>query len=813
MKEKLVVIGNGMAGARCVEEILARGGAEKFTITMIGEEPHGNYNRILLSNVLNGSQEAKDIFLNPLAWYEENAITLLAGKPATALDRENKNVALSDGSTVGYDQLIFATGSAPFVPPCGGVRDAEGGLRTGIYVFRTIDDCHKIAGAATKARRAAVIGGGLLGLEAARGLLRFGCEVHVIHLAGHLMENQLDQAGGRMLRQSMEKLGVHVHLNKITEEVLGEDGVTGLRFKDGEELACDMVVISAGIRPNTQLAKDAGLTVERALVVDDAMRSVDDPSIWGVGECVQHRGRVYGLVAPLWDQGKVLADCLTGFKPTSTYQGSKLATKLKVMGVDVACMGVTGAQEDDDEEVVYSEPKRGIYKKLVIRNGQLIGGILLGDTDRAGYLMQVFERGDALPEERAQILFEIGDAPAGASIIDMPDTTQVCNCNGVSKGQIKAAVEGGKKSLKLVMECTRAGTGCGSCKKLVGELVDWACDGQAEEDPSIHWYVPGVPYPKVELIALIQEKQLKSVSAVFRELAQGREDAGSKMGLASLLKALWGAEYEDERDARYINDRVHANIQKDRTFSVIPRIYGGITTADELIRIGQVAKKHEVPMVKFTGGQRIDLLGIPKEKLPEVWQDLGMPSGHAYAKAFRTVKTCVGTDFCRYGLGDSTTLGITIEKRYQGLETPAKVKMATTGCPRNCSEAYVKDVGYVAIGEGKWEIYVGGAAGAHVRKGDLLCVVDSHEEALKITDRFLQYYIENARYLERTYGFMERMGLELVKAMVVDDAEGHCARWEAAMQASVDAYVDPWLEAEINKTPNQFRSELPMVSA
>jgi nitrite reductase (NADH) large subunit len=813
MKQKLVVIGNGMAGARCVEEILARGGSEKFEITMIGDEPYGNYNRILLSNVLNGSSEAKDIFLNPLSWYEENNISLIAGVRAEKLDRESKTISLADGKELTYDQLIFATGSAPFVPPCDRVRDADGNLRTGVYVFRTIDDCHKIAGAATKARRAAVIGGGLLGLEAARGLLRFGCEVHVIHLAGHLMENQLDETGGRMLRKSMEKLGVQVHLHKITEAVLGEDGVAGLRFKDGTELACDMVVISAGIRPNVQLARDANLTVERALVVDDTMRSTDDPSIWGVGECVQHRGRVYGLVAPLWDQGKVLADNLTGFKPTSVYEGSKLATKLKVMGVDVACMGITAAQEDDDEEVIYSEPKQGIYKKLVLRGGQLVGAILLGETDKAGYLMQVFDRGDALPDERSHILFDIGDAPPGTSILDMPDSTQVCNCNGVSKGQIKAAVEGGKKSLKLVMECTRAGTGCGSCKKLVGEVVDWAAGGEAEEDPSVHWYVPGVPYPKSELIEQIKEHQLKSVSAVFSALAHGKEDVGSKMGLASLLRSLWGAEYEDERDARYINDRVHANIQKDRTFSVIPRIYGGITTAEDLIKIGQVAKKYDVPMVKFTGGQRIDLLGITKENLPGVWKDLGMPSGHAYAKAFRTVKTCVGTDFCRYGLGDSTKLGIALEKRYQGLETPGKVKMATAGCPRNCSEAYVKDVGYVAIGDGKWEVYVGGAAGAHVRKGDLLCVVESHEEAIKVTDRFLQFYIENGKYLERTYGFMERLGVPAVRAMVIDDTEGACARLEAEMQVSIDAYFDPWLEAEENKTPNQFRSTLPMVSA
>ncbi len=814
MKEKLVVIGNGMAGARTVEEILARGGGERFEITIIGEEPYGNYNRILLSNVLNGAQEASEIFLNPLAWYTDNNVTLIAGVRATAIDRETRRIALADGRSVSYDQLIIATGSRPFVPRMEGLHNDEGGMRSGVFVFRTIDDCSKIAGTAAKARKAAVIGGGLLGLEAARGLLRFGCEVHVIHLSTSLMENQLDASAGRILKATMQKMGVHVHLEKATTSILGDSEVTGLAFKDGTSLDCDMVVISCGITPNTELAKECGLTVERGIVVTDGMQSIDDERIWVVGECAQHRGRVYGLVAPLWDQGVVLADRLTATKPKAAYLGSKLATKLKVMGVELASMGVTGAQEDDDEEIVYSEPKTGIYKKLVIRNGQLVGAILLGDADRAGYLIQNFDRGSALPDERALMLFDIGDAPAlGATMIEMPESAQICNCNGVSKGTIVGCVKAGAKSLKMVMDKTRAGTGCGSCKKLVGELVEWACDGQTEEDPSVHYYVPGVPLKKIELVEAIKAQGLKSVSAVFTALADGREDAGSKMGLASLLKALWGAEYEDERDARYINDRVHANIQKDRTFSVIPRIYGGITTADDLIKIGEVAKKYDVPMVKFTGGQRIDLLGIKKEDLPGVWQDLGMPSGHAYAKAFRTVKTCVGTDFCRYGLGDSTTLGITLEKRYQGLETPGKIKMATAGCPRNCSEAYVKDVGYVAIGDGKWEIYIGGAAGAHVRKGDLLAVVESHEAAIMLTDRFLQYYIENARYLERTYGFVERLGIAPLRAILVDDSEGIATQLETTLKVQLDAYVDPWEEAVINKTTNQFRSELAVVNA
>lgn len=816
MKEKLVVIGNGMAGARTVEEILARGGGERFEITMIGDEPYGNYNRILLSNVLNGAQEANEIFLNPLAWYTDNGVELIAGVRAAAIDRESRSVALADGQSIAYDQLIIATGSRPFVPRMEGLytEEADSVMRSGVFVFRTIDDCSKIAGTAAKARKAAVIGGGLLGLEAARGLLRFGCEVHVIHLSTSLMENQLDATAGRILKATMQKMGVHVHLEKATTSILGDSEVTGLAFKDGTTLDCDMVVISCGITPNTEIAKACGLSVERGIVVTDAMQSVDDEKIWVVGECAQHRGRVYGLVAPLWDQGVVLADRLTARKPEAVYAGSKLATKLKVMGVELASMGVTGAQEDDDEEIVYSEPKTGIYKKLIIRNGQLIGAILLGDADRAGYLIQNFDRGNALPDERALMLFDIGEAPAlGATMIEMPEAAQVCNCNGVTKGAIVKCVGNGARSLKMVMEQTRAGTGCGSCKKLVGEIVDWACDGQTEEDPSVHYYVPGVPLKKTELVEAIKAQSLKSVSAVFNALAEGREDAGSKMGLASLLRSLWGAQYEDERDARYINDRVHANIQKDRTFSVIPRIYGGITTADDLIKIGQVAKKYDVPMVKFTGGQRIDLLGIKKEDLPGVWQDLGMPSGHAYAKAFRTVKTCVGTDFCRYGLGDSTTLGITLEKRYQGLETPGKVKMATAGCPRNCSEAYVKDVGYVAIGDGKWEIYIGGAAGAHIRKGDLLAVVGSHEAAITLTDRFLQYYIENARYLERTYGFVERLGIAPLRALLVDDSEGLALQLEAALKIQLDAYVDPWEEALVNKTPNQFRSELRVVNA
>ena len=630
-KKRLVVVGNGMAGARAVEEILSRGGGELFDIVMFGDEPYGNYNRILLSNVLNGSQGPTDIFLNPLEWYRENSIRLHAGVRVTEIDRSAQFVTGQDGTRERYDKLIIATGSRPFIPPLDNVLTADGSYKPGVFVFRTIDDCTRIAGYASKCQRAAVIGGGLLGLEAARGLINYGPQVHVIHLSSHLMNQQLDPMAGGILRASIERLGIRVHLNKNTTTILGEDCVRGLAFQDGTVLDCDMVVISTGISPNSEIGSRCGITVERGIVTDDQMRSVDDPNVYVVGECAQHRGKLYGLVLPLWEQAQVLADHITGHNMNAAYHGSKLATKLKVLGVELASMGIIEPTDDRDEVVQFAEPKRGIYKKLIVRDGLLQGAILLGDTSKAAALMQAYDRATPLPDERASLLFDLGGPRKEITMLEMPDDAQVCNCNGVSKGAIRLCVGSGKRNMKLVMEATRAGMGCGSCKALVAEIVEWACEGHVEEDPSVHYYVPGVPLPKPELIRAVQEQMLKSVSAVFMALADGVEDAASKPGLASLLKMLWGAEYEDERDARFINDRVHANIQKDATFSVIPRICGGVTSADQLRKIADVADKYDVPMVKITGGQRIDLLGIMKDDLPAGWKDLGMPSGHAYS--------------------------------------------------------------------------------------------------------------------------------------------------------------------------------------
>lgn len=803
-KQRLVVIGNGMAGARLVEEVLARQGGDLFEIVVFGNEPYGNYNRILLSNVLAGTHDPKDIFINPLTWYEENQVTLHVGRPVSAIDPRGKVVHTADGLTEPYDRLVIATGSSAYVPQLENLVGEQGQMKEGVFVFRTLDDCERMISFSQTAQRAAVIGGGLLGLEAARGLLNRKLDVDVIHVTAYPMNVQLDPPSGKILQQALAAMGVRLHLDKRTTAVQGNGHITGLTFQDGSELACDMLVISTGIRPNVELARQAGLLVEQGIVVRDDLSCPGAPGIYALGECAQHRSQTYGLVAPLWDQAQILAERLTNDASNTLYEGSRISTKLKVLGIDLAVMGEKDARSDQDEVVTYTEPARGVYKKLIIRDGQLAGAIVMGDGQSIPRLIQAFERGSALPANRAELLFPLANEARAINVADLPDTAQICNCNGVSKGKLLAAVRAGKRSLKGLCEATRAGTGCGSCKLQVEELLEMATDGHVVEDPSIHYYVPGVPFTKPALIKAIQEQNLRSVSSVFITLAEGKEDPKSKAGLASLLKTIWGKDYEDERDARFINDRVHANIQRDGTFSVVPRMYGGVTSAQQLRRIADVAEKYQVPMVKLTGGQRIDLLGIPKEQLPDVWRDLDMPSGHAYAKTFRTCKTCVGSEFCRYGLGDSTTLGIQIEKRFQGIESPHKMKLAVSGCPRNCAESTTKDLGVVAIEGGKWEIYIGGASGSSVRKGDILCVVETHEEALLYMGRFMQYYRENAKYLERTHGFVVRLGIDYLRRLLVEDSEGICERLDREMQAAVDAYQDPWQEAIAPKTPFQF---------
>ncbi|VEG56183.1 nitrite reductase (NAD(P)H) large subunit [Mycolicibacterium aurum] len=815
MAQHLVVVGNGMAGIRALEEIIARGGRDHFEITVFGDEPYGNYNRILLSNVLAGVDDPTEIYLNTLDWYADNGIDLRAGVRVVRIDTFAHLVHADDGTTLHYDKVILATGSRSFFPPMAGLWSDDKTLADGVFGFRTLDDTATMIAEAANRTKAVVIGGGLLGLEAARGLQSRGMTVDVVHAGPTLMNAQLDDPAGAILRKSVEDLGIGVHTERRTTEVIVRDDgrLEGIVFSDGTRLDCDMLVIAAGIRPNIGLAQRAGLTVERAIVTDDHMRSVDDDDVYVVGECAQHRGQVYGLVAPLWEQARVLADHLTGADAAAAYHGSRVATKLKVAGVDVASMGVKAPEHPDDEFVQYSEPKHGVYKTIVIRDGKLVGATLVGDVSKVSFLTQAFDSGLPLPDERVALLFDIGTPDVGVGVAELADDAQVCNCNGVSKGALVACVQGGETSVSNVMAKTKAGKGCGSCKELVCQVVEWAAGGAVTEDPSASWYVPGVPYDKPTLMHHIRELELHSVSSVFAALApDGKEDAGSKMALASLLEMMWADQFVDERDARFINDRVHANIQRDGTFSVVPQMKGGVTTAGQLRKIADVAEKYEIPMIKLTGGQRIDLLGVPKEHLPSVWADLDMPSGYAYGKSFRTVKTCVGSDFCRYGVGDSTALGIAIEERFQGLASPAKMKLAVTGCPRNCAEALCKDLGVVAVDGGRWEIYVGGAAGAHIRKGDLLATVEDAQTVMTLTGRFLQYYRESANWLERTYKWVPRVGIDHLRAVLVDEPDdAFIAGLDARMQKSVDAYRDPWQDGREPASVGQFKSSLPLL--
>ncbi|HWC27047.1 MAG TPA: nitrite reductase large subunit NirB, partial [Solirubrobacteraceae bacterium] len=633
----------------------------------------------------------------------------------------------------------------------------------------------------------AVIGGGLLGLEAAYGVASRGCPVTVVHLMDRLMERQLDARAAELLRPAIEALGVEVLLERVTERVLGDERATGLRFVGGEELEADLIVVSIGIRAETTLARGAGLEVGRGIVVDDAMRT-SAPGVWAVGECAQHRDVVYGLVAPIHEQTAVAADALLG--RDATYPGSLQWAKLKVMGVDVVSIGsVEGPQE-----TVAADATARSYRKLVLAAGRAAGAILVGDVRGTEDLLQAVTSGEDVADPLSRLA-----AAARANAADLPDGVQVCNCNGVCKGAIVAAIrDDGCATAREVMIRTRAGTGCGSCKAAVVEIVS-AETGGAGDEPA--FLCACLRQTREQVAATVRERAITAVSGVAQACGTGRECGACKPALAYLVSEINANRHREERAARFINDRVHANIQNDGSFSVVPRMYGGVTSPDELRRIADAAERYGVKMVKVTGGQRIDLLGVRKEDLPAIWRDIGMPSGHAYAKAIRTVKTCVGADFCRFGLGRSIELGIRLEKLWEGLHTPAKVKSGVSGCPRNCAEATVKDIGVVAV-EGGWQIRVGGAAGASVREADVLALAGTEDDVVRIATTLLQYYREHGEYKERLYDFVPRVGLDEIRRVVMDEHEGAALR--ERFQLAKAAVRDPWLERDAPYHPRQF---------
>ena len=821
-KTRLVVIGNGMAGMRTLEELLKLA-PDLYDITVFGAEPHGNYNRILLSPVLAGELTIKDIMLNDVDWYAQNGVTLHMNSRVTQIDRMRRKVIAADATETDYDRLLLATGSNPVMLPVPG-RDLPG-----VVAYRDIKDTDDMIEAASHYRHAVVIGGGLLGLEAANGLRLRGMDVTVVHLMPWLMERQLDRAAAGLLQQSLEARGLKFKLEKQTSElVAGESGrVCAIRLKpalspsassgqaprsgvegDGETLPADLVVMAVGIRPNTGLAEAAGLHCERGVVVNDTMQTYD-PRIYAVGECVSHRGVTYGLVAPLFEQAKVCANHLAQFG-ISRYTGSVTSTKLKVTGIDLFSagdfIGSAGA-----EEIVLSDPSGGVYKKLVVKDDKIVGGVLYGDTADGSWYFQLLRDGQNIRELRNHLMFgrnHLGNAgyQGRSNAADLPDDFEVCGCNGVCKGTIvKAIKEKGLFTLNDVRKHTKASASCGSCTGLVEQILASTVGGAYQPaDVSRKTLCGCTDYTHEEIRKAIVERRLKSIPEAmgFFEWRNVNGCASCRPALNYYLLCAWPHDYQDDPQSRFINERAHANIQKDGTYSVVPRIYGGVTTPAQLKRIAEVAEKYAVSALRCTGGQRINMLGVKKEDLPKVWAELDMPSGFAYGKSIRTVKTCVGSEWCRFGVQDSTSMGIALEKALDRMWAPHKVKLAVSGCPRNCAEATIKDVGIVGVDSG-WEIYVAGNGGIKAEVSLFLAKMKSAEEVMEYVGAFIQLYREEARYLDRTVHWVQRVGMDYVKKRIVADAAGRQALYERLKDALRDE-KDPWQERMRGTAAREF---------
>ncbi|MBP7647824.1 MAG: nitrite reductase large subunit NirB [Rhodoferax sp.] len=807
-KLKLVMVGNGMAGVRTLEELL-KVAPDLYDITVFGTEPHPNYNRILLSPVLAGEQTLDEIVLNSWDWYKENHITLHAGWTVTSVDRVKRIVhgenAAGEKLSAEYDRLLLCTGSNAFMLPVPG-KDLEG-----VIAYRDIADTEAMIEASQKYKNAVVIGGGLLGLEAANGLMLRGMNVSVVHVMPTLMERQLDTVAGKMLQKSLEDRKLKFLMGAQTQELVGTelDGkggrVKAIKFKDGTEVAADLVVMAVGIRPNTALAEKIRLHCNKGIVVNDTMQTITDARIYSVGECAAHRGIAYGLVAPLFEQAKVAANHLAQFG-IGQYKGSLTSTKLKVTGIDLFSAGEFAGGEGT-EELVMSDPYGGVYKKLVIKNDKLVGACLYGDTVDGSWYFKLLREGRSVSDIRDKLMFgesNIGDVghEGHSKAASMPDDAEVCGCNGVTKGTIcKAIKEKGLFTLDEVRKHTKASASCGSCTGLVEQLLMFTAGGDYSASPKLKPMCGCTDHGHQAVRDAIVANKLLTIAKVFTFLEWKTPNGCSscRPAINYYLLSSWPKEARDDPQSRLINERSHANIQKDGTYSVIPRMWGGETTASELRRIADVVDKYKIPTVKVTGGQRIDLLGVKKEDLVNVWKDIGMPSGHAYAKALRTVKTCVGSEWCRMGTQDSTQMGKDLEKAMWRMYAPHKVKFAVSGCPRNCAEAGIKDVGIIGVDSG-WEMYIGGNGGIKTEVAHFFTKLKTSEEVLEYTGAFMQLYREEGWYLERTVHYMNRVGMDYIKKKVLEDEANRKALW-AKLQAALEGEPDPWFdfkEAEVD---------------
>jgi nitrite reductase (NADH) large subunit len=784
-REKLVLVGNGMAGIGTIEQILKLGGA--YDITVFGSEPHPNYNRIMLSYVLEGSKTLNDIILNDWNWYEDNNITLHTGTTVTRIDEGSKQVVTDNGMIVPYDKVIIATGSNSFILP------VPGSDKEGVVGFRDIADCDAMLAAAKQYNKAAVIGGGLLGLEAAKGLVNLGMDVTVVHLMEDLMERQLDRNASSMLQAELERQGVKFAMGKQTVELTGEQRVSGLRFSDDSTLEADFVVMAVGIKPNVTLAKESGITVNRGIVVDDYLQT-SMQNIYSIGECAEHRGVCYGLVAPLFEQGMVLAKHLCGSE-TKPYEGSIVSTKLKISGVDVFS---AGEFLDSPEHTVISskdEWKR-TYKKILLKNNVIVGAVLFGDVTESANLQKLVKQGSVMTDEIYTEVMGTGccgsGAKKGTSVEAMADEEIVCGCNGVTKKAIVDAVtEHGFTTVDEIKACTGATRSCGGCKPVVEQILQFVL-GDSFQQAAKQGICGCTTLSRDEIVAEITAKGLKTTKEVMNVLEWKQEEGCSKCrpAINYYLGMMNPDTHQDEKESRFVNERMGANIQKDGTYTVIPRMYGGVTTPEDLKKIADVSLKYDVKVVKVTGGQRLDLIGVKKEDLPKVWEELDMPSGYGYAKSLRTVKTCVGSQFCRFGTQDSLGMGALIERKYERLDFPAKFKIAVNGCPRNCAESCTKDIGIVG-NDGGWEVFIGGNGGIKPRIADSFCKIKTDEELIEVCSAVMQYYRETGNYLERTSEWVERMGLEQIQ-MVILNNEDNRKELAARIDFALTQVTDPW---------------------
>jgi NAD(P)H-dependent nitrite reductase large subunit/NAD(P)H-dependent nitrite reductase small subunit len=783
----VVVIGNGMVGHRFCERLVEFDVERAYRIVTFCEEPRPAYDRVNLTKYFEHRQPDK-LALGKLDWYAENAITIYLGDRATQIDRAGKVVRSAQGREIPYDVIVLATGSTPFVPPVPGVD------KKGVFVYRTIEDLERIIHYGEKVKKAAVIGGGLLGLEAAKATYDLGLETHVVEFAPRLMPRQIDDAGSKVLVNKISALGVTVHLNKNTKAILGNGKVEGMAFTDGAELDAKMIVVSAGIKPRDDLARDCGLMVGQrgGVVVDDHLRT-SDPDIYAIGEVALYGGMIYGLVAPGYEMAEIAAANLVARAP-KTFNGADMSTKLKLMGVDVASFGDCFADETKARPITYEDPFKGTYKKLLfnLEGTRLLGGILVGDASDYGTLSMIAKSGKDLLMAPGELL--LGE-PSGASRrVSLSDDAQICSCNNVSKSQICDSIRA--KSLCSVDEVkafTKAGTGCGGCLPLVVDI--FKAESKAAGKKVNNALCEHFAFTRQELFEIVKIKQIRSFDDLIAFHGKGNGCEICKPAIASILASLWNDNVSEHTTIQDTNDRFLANIQRGGTYSVVPRVPGGEITPDKLIALGSVAKKYNL-YAKITGGQRVDLFGAPVHQLPEIWEELvkaGFESGHAYAKALRTVKSCVGSSWCRYGVQDSVSFAIRVENRYKGFRAPHKIKSAVSGCIRECAEAQSKDFGIIATEKG-WNLYVCGNGGAKPRHADLLAADIDDETCIKYIDRFLMYYTQTADRLTRTSIWLEKMegGLEHLKDVIIHDKLGICSELESMMQNQVDTYECEW---------------------